>query len=511
MRRSALFIIAGLLAAGAAGTARVRAISPGTAIRPPAVAGQFYPAEASALKGALEGYFRDALPARAAQPVAIVVPHAGYAFSGQIAADGYRQAAATRVETVVILGANHTSGSFRRVSVYDGAGYRTPLGVARVDQDLAAALVRDGGGVFDASLHGAEHSVEVQVPFVQFAFPDATIVPVVVGSPDPESCRRFGQALAAMARDRRILIVASSDLSHYPAQRDAADVDRRTLEAIASLKTGTLDDALRTAGSMESRGVATCACGEGPIRVAMEAARSLGALRGTVISYANSADTAIGDPGRVVGYGAVVFGRGEPGADVTALKRPAADANGALDASDKRVLVRLVRDTVTRLLDTDTLPLPRGGSPKLLREAGAFVTLRKHGRLRGCIGRLEPEGALLRLVAILALDTAFRDPRFAPVTAGELKDLEVEVSVLSPMKTASGPDAIVPGRDGVVLRLGDRSAVFLPQVATEEGWSRIELLDNLARKAGLPAQAWRDRKATFLTFQADVFSESTLK
>jgi AmmeMemoRadiSam system protein A len=173
--------------------------------------------------------------------------------------------------------------------------------------------------------------------------------------------------------------------------------------------------------------------------------------------------------------------------------------------------VRLVRESITRYLTTETLPLPRGGSPKLLREAGSFVTLRKHGELRGCIGRLEPEGTLLRLVATLALDSAFKDPRFPPVNASELKDLDVEVSVLTPMTSVPGPDAIVPGRDGVVLRVGDRSAVFLPQVATEQGWNRVELLDNLARKAGLPAQAWRDKAARFLVFQADVFSESTLK
>ena len=120
------------------------------------------------------------------------------------------------VDTVVILGTNHTSGTFRRVSVYDGEGYRTPLGVARVDREAAAALVKDGGGVFDSSLHDREHSVEVQVPFVQHVFPGAAIVPVVVGAPDPEACRRFGRALAALAAGRRVLIVASSDLSHYP-------------------------------------------------------------------------------------------------------------------------------------------------------------------------------------------------------------------------------------------------------------------------------------------------------
>ena len=148
--------------------------------------------------------------------MAIVVPHAGYVFSGQIAADAYKQVAGMAVDTVVILGTNHTSGTFRRISVFDGAGYRTPLGVAAVDRPLAEALVTEGGGTFDATLHEREHSVEVQVPFVQVIFPKAKIVPVVVGSADRAQAARFARALAGLAKDRHLLVVASSDLSHYP-------------------------------------------------------------------------------------------------------------------------------------------------------------------------------------------------------------------------------------------------------------------------------------------------------
>jgi AmmeMemoRadiSam system protein B/AmmeMemoRadiSam system protein A len=451
------------------------------------------------------------VPARVDGPVAIVVPHAGYIYSGQIAADAYRQAAAAGADTVVILGTNHTSASFRRVSVYDGEGYRTPLGVARVDRDLASALVNEGGAVFDGSMHEREHSVEVQVPFVQRVFPRASIVPVVVGAPDPESCRRFGRALGQLASGRRVLIVASSDLSHYPGSRVAADVDRRTLEAIAGMNADALAGMEARAARLDLPGVSTCACGEGPIRVAIEAARALGALRGSVVSYANSGDTAVGEPDRVVGYGAVVFSRGEAGADVRAIQPVRPDPAGSLDAADRTVLLRLARETITRFLKTGTVPLPRGGSAKLLRESGAFVTLKSHGQLRGCIGRIEPDGPLIRLVGTLALESAFRDSRFKPVGAGELQDLEIEVSVLTPLASVAGPDAILPGRDGVVLRVGDRSVVFLPQVATEQGWNRTELLDNLARKAGLPPGAWRDRRAALLTFRADVFDESALK
>lgn len=497
-------------AALVAGLQRHTAAAP-AGIRPPAVAGQFYPADPAALRLAIDGFMRDALPPRADAPVAIVVPHAGYIYSGQIAADGYRQVAGSAIDTVVILGANHTSGSFRRVSVFDGDGYRTPLGVARVDRDLAAALVADGGAVFDSSLHAREHSIEVQVPFVQHLFPDAAIVPVVVGAPDPETCRRFGRSLAAQVDGRRVLIVASSDLSHYPDRRVAAEVDRRTLEAIAGMRADDLAIMEREAGASEARGVSTCACGEGPIRVAIEAARALGARRGTVVSYANSGDTPIGDPGRVVGYGAVAFSRGADGADLSALSPVRADAAGALDAADKKVLLRLARETITRFLRTGTVPLPRGGSAKLLRESGAFVTLKSRGDLRGCIGRIQAEGPLIRLVGMLALESAFRDARFKPVTADELTRVEIEVSVLTPPSSVPGPDAIQPGRDGVVLRLGDRSAVFLPQVAAEQGWDRVEMLDQLAQKAGLSPGAWRDRRATFLTFRADVFDESRLK
>ena len=511
MRGTILLCLGVVFVAGLSARAHMRAGQAVPAVRPPAFAGQFYPADPAALRAALDGFLRDAVPPRVDGPVALVVPHAGYIYSGQIAADAYRQAAAMPVDTVVILGTNHTSGTFRRVSVYAGDGYRTPLGVARVDRELASLLVKEGGAVVDDSLHAREHSVEVQVPFVQRVFPGASIVPVVVGSPDPESCRRFGRALAALAAGRRVLIVASSDLSHYPERRVAAGVDRRTLEAIAGMKVDAIADMEARAARLDLPGVSTCACGEGPIRVAIEAARALGALRGTVISYANSGDTAVGEPDRVVGYGSVVFSRGEAGADLRAIQPVAADAAGALDAADKAVLLRLVRETITRFLKTETVPLPRGGTVRLQRESGAFVTLKSHGQLRGCIGRIQPAGPLIRLVGTLALESAFRDSRFKPVGAGELTDIEIEVSVLTPLVSVAGPDAVQPGRDGVVLRLGDRSAVFLPQVATEQGWNRAELLDNLAQKAGLPPGAWRDRRATLLTFRADVFDESALK
>lgn len=269
------------------------------------------------------------------------MPHAGYLFSGQIAADAFVQVSRMAVDTVVILGANHTTAGFDRASVYDGDALRTPLGTVQVDRELAMALVQDGDlAVPDRRLHEREHSVEVHVPFVQRVFPGARVVPVVVATGDPEACARFGRVLADAVRGRRALIVASSDLAHYPPAEAAARVDAATLERVARMDVGGLVRAERGVGSEVTPGLVTRACGLGPILVAIEAARRLGAARGIVLSYANSSAVAVGTLDRVVGYGAVAFapGHGEP--DLAALNRPRPDASGQLTAADRQVCWR---------------------------------------------------------------------------------------------------------------------------------------------------------------------------
>ncbi len=490
--------------AGAAGQAN-------QGVREPAVAGQFYAADARRLNATLDAVFGSALPAGPERPVALVVPHAGYVYSGQIAADGWRQAAAHDYDTIVILGANHTGTGSGRVGVFPGSGLRTPLGVANVDRALSAALVKeDPDCVADAAMHAAEHSVEVQVPFAQRLFPRASVVAAIVASDDAGVVTRFGRTLGRLLAGRRALIVASSDLSHYPSYRDAAAADRRTLEAIASLD----PDRVRSDASAEERGtpnLVTCACGQAPVMAAMVAARALGATRSRVVSYANSGDLPIGDPARVVGYGALVFSAGAAGADTVALM-PRVAAAQALSptAADKKQMLALARETIGRYLDTGTVPLARGFSPALDRPQGVFVTLRKRGALRGCIGQMQPDRPLRVLVGSMALAAAFDDARFEKVKPGEVKELEIEISVLTPFRNVAGPQAVVVGRDGVLLQKDRRSAVFLPQVAAEEGWTRDEMLDNLCLKGGMTAGCWRSGARLF-TFQADVFKEGDFK
>jgi AmmeMemoRadiSam system protein A len=226
-----------------------------------------------------------------------------------------------------------------------------------------------------------------------------------------------------------------------------------------------------------------------------------------VLSCLNSGDTALADRERCVGYAAVTLTAGDRASDLAALTPPAsAPADALLTAEDRRLLLAFARRTIAQYLASETTPLFRGGSPVLQRGQGVFVTLRKHGELRGCIGRLDEELPLGQAVGAMALQAAFDDPRFPPLAAAELAQVEIEVSALTPFRAVGGPADVVPGRDGVVLRKDGRSAVFLPQVATEQGWGRDELLSQLSLKAGLPADAWR-RGAQLSVFRAEVFAE----
>ncbi len=511
--RRARLALALVLAGLPAGAAPPAPAAETAQVRAPVFAGQFYPAAPGALRRAIDAFLADALPPSGERPVALVLPHAGYVYSGQIAADGYREAAGFDYELVVLLGTNHTTAPFAGIALDPVSGYRTPLGLVEADRELAAALAAADRAVsFRPEVFAREHSIEVQLPFVQALFPRARVLAAVVGAPELALARRFGATLAGHLAGRRALVVASSDLSHYPTLETAHTVDRATLAAIAALDPEVAAATIERAEASAAPGLATAACGRGPILVAMETARRLGARRGRVVSAATSGDTVAGEAGRVVGYGAVAFSEGAVGTAAEALSAPPAtvpppaDAT-PLSASDRAALLALARATLTRSYDTGTLPLPRPASPRLARAQGAFVTLLEGGELRGCIGHLASDTPLALTVARMALAAATEDPRFPPVRAEELDRLVVEISVLTPFTPVAGPAAIVAGRDGVLLRQAGRQAVFLPQVASEQGWGRDELLDHLCEKAGLAASCWR-RDVQLATFQADVFRES---
>jgi len=481
-------------------------------VRPEAVAGKFYPEKPGELRLAVQSYLDDAVLRPVEDPVALIVPHAGYVFSGQIAADAFKQVVGKPFSTVIVLGTNHTTAAFRGASVWPRGAYRTPLGQVMIDEKLAQELMASDDRVtFRREMHMQEHSVEVEVPFIQTVLPNAKIVPLIVGSPDYEFCHDLGHAIGQLIKDKPVLIVASSDLSHYPSYDDATVTDRRTLEAIASFDPR---EVRRVVASEMGRGVpglSTCACGEGPILTAMFAARELGAAHAVVVSYANSGDTPLGETDRVVGYGAVVLARGQSEPDIAALEETESQADTSPLAEEERhYLLDLARRTIDLFLTTGTAPLARPSEPRLLAKRGAFVTLKNHGRLRGCIGHMTEDRPLCQVVGAMALQAAFNDRRFQPVTLDEWRNLTIEISALTPYQKISSPDEIVIGRDGVLLRKRGYSAVYLPQVAPEQGWNRDEMLMHLCEKAGLSGDCWKQDVELYI-FQAEVFSEEEMK
>lgn len=482
-------------------------------VREPAVAGKFYPESAAKLKLAVEKFLQDAVPVKVKKPIAIIVPHAGYIYSGQICADGFKQVANHQFDFVVILGTKHMNSDIEKISLYPGDGFRTPLGTALVEKNIVHLLKKTDPTdcMLDKSLHDSEHSIEVMVPFIQVVFPKAKIVPVIVGSQDGQTCIRFGQALAKVLKNKNALIIASSDLSHYPSAENANIIDKETLSAIAGLDPEVFQKTLQSQSNRNLPNLYTSACGEAPILVAMAAAKSLGASYGSVISYANSGNTSIGERSRVVGYGAVVLTADAVGKDTGIIAQAEqAESSITLTPSDKKRLLSFARETISRLFLTDTAPLARNFSAALQQPRGAFVTLKKRGDLRGCIGRIIGDEPLGKIVGTMAIQAAFNDSRFNPLAADELNDIEIEISVLSPIKPIAGATDVVIGQDGVLLNKEGHNAVFLPQVATEQKWNREELLDNLCRKAGLETGCWK-KDAQLSTFQAVVFSESEFR
>jgi AmmeMemoRadiSam system protein B/AmmeMemoRadiSam system protein A len=467
---------------------------PAKSVRPAQAEGGFYPDDPATLTATVDGYMKAVQPAQG-EPVALLVPHASYEFSGAVAACGFGQLRGKDVRTAVIIASDHQGPLADPIAVWTQGGWQTPLGVVSVDGELARALAESDPRIkADSAAFAGEHPIEAELPFLQRVCPQCRIVPVLISSTEPEDVRALAGALARLLPGRHAVIIASSDLSHYPSYKDARRADSALLKAIVSFK----PDAVRatTAKGMNSGtpNLVTCACGEAAILTAMEAARSMGADKATLLRQATSGDVPGGDKGRVVGYGAVMFWR--------------SGARTELSESQRALLLNLARAAISSRLADRPIPTPIVNDPALLEPRGAFVTLKIRGELRGCIGDMEARTPLYQTIQNMAQAAAFEDYRFLPVTRDEFPLVTVEISVLSPMKKISSPNDIQIGRDGVVIDKAMRRGVFLPQVPVEQGWKTREVyLEHLCGKAGLPPGCWKSG-ATLYTFTAEVFGKA---
>ncbi len=467
--------------------------------RLPAVAGQFYPAEAGELGRTLDALFGRATPSRhAGNVLAIISPHAGYVYSGAVAASGFNQIDPDAAyQAIFLLGPSHHV-AFEGASVYPGGSFITPLGGVKVNAEIARRLL-SASDLFSAraDAHEQEHSIEVQIPFLQRRLNHPfTIVPIVMGAGMPETCSRIAAALRPYLTAGNLFVI-STDFSHYPSSKDAPGVDSASERAIASNSAERLLGTLRDNEEKGVPGLVTSMCGWSCVLTLLDMTADDPAFIYTPIRYQNSGDVTT-DGSRVVGYWSM------------ALTRKTGDES-SLTTADRRALLALARRTIETYLRTGKFPDvdAAGLSNGMKAPRGAFVTLNKNGALRGCIGRFDAREPLDRVVQAMAVASATQDYRFAGVEAAELPGIDIEISVLTPMKRIKSIDEIQLGKHGITIRKGDRSGTFLPQVARETGWTKEEFLGHCAQdKAGIGWDGWKD--AEIYTYEAVVFSEHDL-
>jgi AmmeMemoRadiSam system protein B/AmmeMemoRadiSam system protein A len=465
--------------------------APAGQIRPSAVAGSWYPGDADELAATVDGMLASVSPVDG-EPIGLVVPHAGYAYSGPVAASGFKQLEGVEYDVAVIIAADHQAPLSSPISIWAEGGFETPLGVAPVDVALALALVEaDPRITDDPAPHEGEHPIEIELPFLQRVCPACRIVPVLMGTDDEETVQALADALLAALPGRRAVVIASSDLSHYPTYDDAHIVDGATLAAIEAFDPARVRETIDEVMAAGFPNLATCACGEGPILVTMRVAQGLGAETATVLRYANSGDSPQGNREQVVGYGAVMLWRYEP---------------PDLAEAQREELLSLARATIETHLEGGAIPDYETDDLLLARRTGAFVTLKEHGELRGCIGHTWADQPLYQVVQETAVSAATGDPRFPPLTPEELADVTVEISILSPFRRVTDVEQIQVGVHGLMIFASGGRGLLLPQVPVENGWDRETFLEELCRKAGLPAGCWQEG-ATLYAFTAVVFGE----
>ena len=424
---------------------------------------------------------------------ALIVPHAGYYYSGNVAASAYMSIPTDKpYKRIFLLGPSHHEW-LNGASVNTEADYyATPLGEVKVDHEMAMTLAEDSVFFYRPEAHDREHCLEVQLPFLQRRFNGNVppIVPIIISTNDYSKLKRMAEVLKPYFTDENLFVI-SSDFSHYPTYEDACEVDAKTGKAI---ETGDVEEFIATIEANArsgKRNLATSACGEFAIITLMLMLDNQYEVKHMM--YQNSGDIS-GDYSRVVGYHSFAFLRKN-------------NTGFVLSEDDKRKLKQIALQSIKDSLDGKPIgnlpPLTNHQSP-LKSKCGAFVSLHKQGRLRGCIGHFGEDVPLYEIVAEMARAAAFEDPRFSPVRREELEDIDIEISVLTPMRRIQSLDEFKLHRHGIYIRKGYRSGTFLPQVADEVNWTKEEFVSHCSQdKAGLGWDGWRD--AELYVYEAIVF------
>ena len=478
-------------------------------VRPATQANRFYTGDARELSEEVDSLLAlHRNDAKYNNVAAVIVPHAGYYFSGNVAASAYMAIDAKKqYKRIFLLGPSHHEWLDGASVNTEADYYATPLGNVKVDHETAVFLTNtnrtnntnnfsntdgmDSVFRYRPEAHDREHCLEVQLPFLQRMFKEVPpIVPIVISTNDYDKLKRMSEVLEPYFTDENLFVI-SSDFSHYPSYEDAYEVDAKTGKAVES---GDVEEFIATINANArsgKRNLHTSACGEFAIITLMLMLD--GQYEVKHLMYQNSGDIDNHDHSRVVGYHSFAILR----KDSTSF---------TLSDADKKALKELAYNSIRDSLDGKPIAQPALTSDlsPLTSKCGAFVSLHKHGHLRGCIGHFGEDYPLHEIVAEMARAAAFEDPRFMPVTRDELNDLDIEISVLTPMRRIQSLDEFELHRHGIYIKKGYRSGTFLPQVADEVNWTKEEFVGHCSQdKAGLGWDGWRD--AELYVYEAIVF------
>ena len=473
-----------------------------------AFAGSWYDADPVRLRGQIQQWFKAAeSPGKAVSgsPLAVIVPHAGYVYSGSTAAYAFKLLQGKKIDRIILLGPSHRAHLPNQLCIPAADGFRTPLGTLSADCQALELLKKHSFVRVDDRIHYYEHSLQIQFPFLQCAVSGPfKIVPVIAGQMDRAAVRRAAEALSGCLTPSTLLVV-SSDFTHYGRSFDYVPFRENIAENLRKLDLGAFEriqsgDAEKFTRYIEETGATIC--GEVPIRILLEMLPRGASVQ--LLHYSNSA-AENQDYSHCVSYVAGI---------VSGTWQPSEKASGQIELpkQERLALLKMARDSIAyvfrhRKATPETCFSDRA-TEAISRKMGCFVTLKLGEDLRGCIGEIEPFRPLYQAVTARAVDSAFRDPRFQQLTPAEFRQVEIEISALTPARPVKSWREIEIGRHGMTISKDGRSAVFLPQVAPEQGWDLETTLTHLSRKAGLPADAWKSPDARFTVFEAIVFRES---
>jgi AmmeMemoRadiSam system protein B/AmmeMemoRadiSam system protein A len=469
-------------------------------VRKPFVAGSFYLADSSDLSSMIDRFLNNADVKVEGKIYGLVSPHAGYVYSGQTAAYAFEALKDKEKKLVILLGPSHRY-YVKGFSIYSEGKWQTPLGTVSVDEDFAGKLKSYSDLIEnEPAAHSSEHSLEVQIPFLQKVLKDFKIVPIVFNTERFSELSVLADALYEELKDKKDwIIVVSSDLYHGYDYSGAKTVTDRVDKYINNFDYKGLLKYDR-----EMRGKGECAaCGCSAIAVLLRIMQKMGVKEISLLDRTTSGDVTGEKSGYIVGYGAWIFTGNS--INKTESKDSESQFGFSLTEEEKGKLLEIARKTISEYVRNKKISDFKIEDETLKTNCGAFVTLKKGETLRGCIGHIIGDKPLFLIVRDMAIAAATQDYRFPPVTPSEVDNLEIEISVLTPMQKVNNTDEIKVGRDGLMIKRGYMSGLLLPQVPVEQGWDKATFLEHLCYKAGLPAGAWKSSE--LWKFQAIVFSE----